>query len=102
MVQITPQERNADSEDTILEKLKKKVEGKCDSFGYIKPGSCQILKEVLVDSKGSVELVKYFKVTYSVEVCNPVEGMIVKCKVKNINKMGIFCVLADIDPSPLI
>ena len=102
MVQITPQERNADFEDTILEKLKKKVEGKCDSFGYIKPGSCQILKRSIGRlQQGQWNGACTFKVTYSVEVCNPVEGMIVKCKVKNINKMGIFCVLADIDPSPL-
>ena len=38
---------------------------------------------------------------YSVDICTPVEGMIIQCVVKNINKMGIFCELAGYDPSPL-
>ena len=42
-----------------------------------------------------------YKVAYSVEVCNPMEGMIIKCIVKNINKMGLFAEMADMEPSPV-
>ena len=41
-----------------------------------------------------------FKVVYSVDICSPVEGMIIKCVVRNINKMGLFCELAGFDLSP--
>ena len=38
------------------------------------------------------------RISYKVDICNPVEGMMVKGIVKNMNKMGLFCF---IEPSPL-
>ena len=102
MIQLNPLEHNSGVDETILEKLKEKVEGKCDSFGYIKPDSVYILKRsVGMCQPGQFNGNCNYKVSYSVEVCNPVEGMLIKCAVKNINKMGLFCELADISPSPI-
>ena len=102
MIQLNPLEHNSGIDETILEKLKEKVEGKCDSFGYIKPDSVNILKRsVGMCQPGQFNGNCNYKVAYSVEVCNPVEGMLIKCAVKNINKMGLFCELADISPSPI-
>ena len=42
-----------------------------------------------------------FYVKYSVDVCAPVEIMVVRCVVLNINKMGLLCELPDLNPSPL-
>ena len=102
IIQLNPGEYNNSIDDILLEKLKSKVEGKCDSFGYIKPDSAQIIKRSIgmlaqSDFRGLAE----YRIVYSVDVCNPVEGMIVKCIVRNINKMGLFCELAEESPSPL-
>ena len=102
MIQLNPLEHNSGIDETLLEKLKDKVEGKCDSFGYIKTDSVNILKRSMgMCQPGQFNGNCNYKVSYSVEVCNPVEGMIIKCVVKNINKMGLFCEMADMSPSPI-
>ena len=42
-IQLKPSEYNKDMDIIILEKLKNKVEGKCDKNGYIKPGSLSLI-----------------------------------------------------------
>ena len=62
----------------LFRKLKEKVEGKCDSFGYIKPDSVNILKRSMgLCQPGQFNGNCNYKLAYSVEVCNPVEGMII-------------------------
>src|SRR6056300_1600101 len=101
-IQLTPAEYNGSIDETILEKLKDKVEGKCDSIGYIKPDSVQVISRSMGEIlQGQFNGSCVFYVKYSVDVCVPVEGMKVKCVVLNINKMGILCELSDIKPSPL-
>ena len=78
------------------------MEGKCDSFGYVKPDSTKLLRRSIGEiQQGQFNGSCLYKIQYSVEICNPVEGMVVKCVVKNLNKMGLFCEMADMDPSPL-
>lgn len=101
-IQLKPLEQNSGIDETILEKLRDKIEGKCDSFGYIKPDSVKVLKRGIgMCQPGQFNGNCNYKVVYSVEVCNPVEGMIIKCIVKNINKMGLFAEMADMNPSPV-
>lgn len=102
VIQLNPTEYNCGIDESLLEKLKKKVEGKCDSYGYIKKDSAKIIKRSIgilsqCDFRGLAE----YRIMYSVDICNPVEGMVVNCVVQNINKMGLFCSCADYDPSPL-
>lgn len=102
IIQLNPTEYNCGIDESLLEKLKNKVEGKCDSYGYIKNDSARIIKRSIgilsqCDFRGLAE----YRIVYSVDICNPVEGMVVNCVVKNINKMGLFCSCADYDPSPL-
>jgi DNA-directed RNA polymerase subunit E'/Rpb7 len=102
VIQLLPAEFNNSIDDILLEKLKHKVEGKCDKNGYIKPNSVSIIRR----SMGKVLQGHFngscsYRISYKVEICNPVEGMMVKAIVRNINKMGLFCELHDIDPSPL-
>ena len=102
VIQIQPSEFNDSIDDTILEKLKTKVEGKCDRNGYIKPGSIEVIKRSLGKIlQGNFNGSCNFKISYKVDICQPVEGMIVKAIVKNINKMGLLCELHNIEPSPL-
>ena len=101
-IQLGPSDYNSAIDETILNKLKDKVEGKCDSCGYINPGSCEIIKRSIGEfQQGQFNGSCVFNIMYSVDICNPVEGQIVKCIVKNINKMGLFCELAGTDKSPL-
>jgi DNA-directed RNA polymerase subunit E'/Rpb7 len=71
----------------ILEKvISTKYEGKCIVEGFIKPQSVK----VLTYSSGLVQGSNIkFEVVFECLVCCPVEGMLIKCIVKNITKAGI-------------
>ena len=87
---ILPNELDLDFEKTILKKIKENYENICSKYGYIKNNSIKIIKR-------SIGLVKNqhfngntsFNVLCLAEICNPIQGSIIKCKVKNINKMGV-------------
>ena len=102
VIQLKPSEFDDSIDETIINKLRNKVEGKCDRSGYIKPGSVELVKRSLGQVlQGNFNGSCNFRVSYKVDICNPVEGMIVKGVVKNLNKMGLFCELHNVEPSPL-
>ncbi len=82
-----------------LEKIiKKESEGKCIKEGYIKKDSTNIISY----SSGLLkENFIYFDVVFECLICNPVEGMNIKCKSKNITQAGIRA-LAIEEPSPVV
>lgn len=71
----------------VLEtELKNTMEGKCTSDGYIKPDSIR----VQTYSSGNLVSNKVvFQVTFTCLICNPVEGLKIDVKAKNITKAGI-------------
>lgn len=75
----------------VLEKsVKRDIEGKCTVEGYVKSNSTKILtysSGVLFENK--VE----FDVVFECLVCCPVEGMLIKCNVKNKTQAGIRAVI---------
>lgn len=76
--------------DEVLKRLKTKVEGICTKHGFIRPDSVEIFKVC----SGRVELIglngsTVFDVHFWADVCNPLLGSILKCRVTNINKFGI-------------
>jgi DNA-directed RNA polymerase subunit E'/Rpb7 len=83
----------------ILEKLiKKEIEGKCTIEGFVKSNSTKLLtysSGVIFENK--VE----FDVVFECLVCCPVEGMLIKCNVKNKTQAGIRA-LIDEDKSPVV
>ena len=87
---LLPNELDLDFEKTILKKIKENYENICSKYGYIKNNSIKIIKR-------SIGLIKNqhfngntsFCVLCLAEICNPIQGSIIKCKVKNINKMGV-------------
>jgi len=87
---LSPNELDADFDKTILKKIKDNYENICSKYGYIKNNSIKIIKR-------SIGLIKNqhfnantsFTILCLAEICNPIQGSIIKCKVKNINKMGI-------------
>lgn len=86
---------------TLLSKLKR-VEGKCNANGYVKPGSVQFLAR----SMGAAENGKFtgnwiYDCKYSCLVLKPVaydpkevdpEASVLPCKVLKVNKMGAYAV----------
>jgi len=83
----------------ILEKsIKKEIEGKCTVEGFIKPNSTKLLtysSGVLFENK--VE----FDVVFECLVCCPVEGMRIKCNVKNKTQAGIRALINE-EKSPVV
>ena len=67
-------------------KLNNSFIGKCIPEGFIKPQSIKIINY----SSGLIngEFID-FNVNFECKICNPVEGMLIECNVKNITKDGI-------------
>ena len=70
----------------------KKIESKCRNEGYVRMGSSSVLSYStgLLTSDSII-----YNVVYSVDVCYPYENMEIKCKIKNITKIGIRAVISE-------
>jgi DNA-directed RNA polymerase subunit E'/Rpb7 len=87
---LKPNEINEDFNTIILDKLKKIYENVCSKYGYIKKNSIKILKR----SIGIIKTQHFngntcFDVVCIAEICNPIQGSIIKCKVKAKNSLGL-------------
>jgi len=74
----------------INDYIKKNVEGQCIHEGYVKPDTVSILKKsigCLLGSNFTGDIT--YDICYTAQVCNPVVGNVIECKVKFVNKMGI-------------
>lgn len=84
----------------LEKKIKFSNEGKCIAEGFICPDtvkvtsySCGLVKDDHIE----------FQVIYTCKVCNPIIGLEVQCKVKNITKAGIHAEVKDVnDIVPII
>lgn len=87
-------------DDVIESKLKNEFEGKCVAEGFVKPGTIKIIKysSGLIERGNTIS----FVVVFECDICFPVEGMLISCKVKNISKAGIRAELANESPSPIV
>lgn len=77
--------------DEVFQKLKDKLEGKCSRFGYIKQDSIKILSV----ERGVVDVLALngtvvYTVNFTAELCNPLVGSVVKAKVVNTNRSGVW------------
>lgn len=93
VVKVHPVFCNSNLQIHIIDILKKKYEGICSKFGYIKENSITNLKKY----SGKLELHTFhgyvlYKVSFNAKICNPTIGSIIKCNVKNMNSFGILCV----------
>ena len=77
---------------TLQKMVAREIEGKCIIEGFIKPNSTKIISY----SNGLVQGdIINFEVIVECLVCNPVEGMIIPCMVKDITRAGIRAVIKD-------
>ena len=73
-------------EEILKKTISRNLEGKCASEGYIKKGSVKIVSFSAGVTEGSSVC---FDVSFRCELCRPVEGMRIRCKVCNITNAGI-------------
>ena len=89
-VQLSPRELADDNFDDCLKgKLQKSLEGVCSRYGYIKPGSIDIMRRsagmfIKQHFNGYIK----FEMVCKGEVCNPANGMVIEATVKNKNALG--------------
>ena len=84
--------------NTLQNKISSLYEGKCIEEGFVKKNSTKLL----TFSAGLIQgnMVR-FCVVFECLLCLPVEGMKVKCVVKNVTKAGIRAEI-DEDPTPMV
>jgi DNA-directed RNA polymerase subunit E'/Rpb7 len=84
--------------ENIQKKLEENLYNRCSKEGYIKKKSIQILSY----SSGVVEAnTVLFDVMFECNICRPVEGQIIPCKVKNITRAGIRATYTREEESPI-
>ena len=77
---------NENIDNYIENYFKKKLEGKCIDEGYIEPDSVKILQKsigMLLGSRFTGDIT--YEIGYTANICNPVIGNVIDCKVKFIN-----------------
>ena len=77
----------------LEKKIIQKISNKCIPEGYVKPQSIKIhnYSAGLVPMSSNIT----YNVVYECMISHPVEGMIIKAKVKNITKAGLRCEVID-------
>lgn len=89
-ISLKPSEINNNINEHILDKIKNKIGNKCYKQGFIDRNSIKLLERSIGKIKSSHfngNLI--FNVKIEVQICNPLQGDIIKCKVIGKNKMGI-------------
>ena len=78
--------------------LEETLYNKCSKEGYIRENSIKILSY----SSGIIDAnMVVFDVMFECLICNPVEGQLIKCTVKNITKAGILAIYSKEKTSPI-
>ena len=91
-VKLEPIHIHKDYKDELNKKLVKELDGKYSKYGFIKEGSINIIKCSLGElEQNSLQGNVLFNVQFSILVCNPVIGNIIKCKVHEQNNFGLLC-----------
>lgn len=77
-------------DDYIQNYMKKKIENKCIDEGFVKEDSINIIDKsigIIKNSRFYGEV--SYDVLYKAEICNPVPGNVIDCRVKFVNKLGL-------------
>jgi DNA-directed RNA polymerase subunit E'/Rpb7 len=97
-IQIPFKKVGKNIKEVLQTKIKKDIEGRCTIEGFIKPDSTR----VLTYSSGLLfEDTIEFVVAFECLICCPVEGMKIKCIIKNKTQAGIRAVINE-EVSPVV
>lgn len=93
-VQVPAKALNKNLEKNIVEILINDIGDKCVAEGFVKKDSIQIQQR----SEGKVDNTDFrgntnYIVRFTADICNPVRGNIIKCKVDRINKLGVMSLI---------
>jgi DNA-directed RNA polymerase subunit E'/Rpb7 len=83
---------NQNAETQILQILRQQIEGKCVDQGFVRPNSIKLRHTSIGKLNGSDI---HFNVTFRADVCNPLTGVIVHCKINTVTKAGLNCNVYD-------
>lgn len=101
-IYLRPIDLNNKIDDIILDKLKRKVEGRCLKVGYVIPNSVNIKTRSLgMINNASFDGMTTYKITFTADVCNPVIGQLIECQVGNIDKSQVICYIDKPSISPI-
>jgi DNA-directed RNA polymerase subunit E'/Rpb7 len=87
---LKPNELDNDIDKIILKKLKASYENICSKYGYIKNNSIKIKSRSI-----GIGINQHFNGNFKytvicmAEICNPIQGSIIKCRVKAKNSLGL-------------
>ena len=108
-IQIPISELNAKHKDingNLLQRLQSELEGKCDNYGYIIPGSVSISQKSAgkLLSVNACSMVDY-EVHYTFQSIRPCPGDTYTCKIDSRSKMGMIAYLHEspsLSESPIL
>lgn len=93
-ISLTPNDFSKDIisfDDSLLLKLKDKLEGRCSKHGFVLSDSLKIISRSMGKSPNGRFTGDYqFYVQAQGTVINPPEGIVIECEVTRKNKMGIY------------
>ena len=90
---ITPDMINKNLNENIYNNLIKKYENKCLDDGFVLKDSIKIIKKsigFIIQNKFNGNII--YHLLFSCKICNPQKNMIIDCKIKNINKLGLLAI----------
>ena len=81
-------------DEIVLQKLKDDFENKCNENGFIKKDSIELVQRMngIVNQYIDLSIIN-FSVIFKCLICNPLPGLIIKCKVIESIKPGLICEL---------
>ena len=99
---LSARDINSKIDNTLLQKIKKDVEGKCIKAGFVIPDSVKIVSRSLgaINNANFTSVITY-NVIYHALVCNPGVGAELPCYVSSIDKSQIVCYVDGVEISPL-
>lgn len=95
-VAIKASELHLDIDELILTKVKQKIEGLCNSNGYVHPNTTEILERSMGEAehgKFTAEFIYFCKVKCQCFI--PYANQIVTCKIIAMNKSGAYAVISE-------
>ena len=98
-IELAPKElreATADMDVFLLKKMQQRIEGKCSTHGYVKPGSLQILARSMGQAEhGHFTGVFMYHCKIRIDCFLPYTEQIVEGEILKINKLGGYALLVD-------
>ena len=100
---LKPRDINNQLDTTILNNLKKKLEGYCIEAGYVMHNTVEIISRTLgINNPANFDGNVMYNIRYSALTCSPSVGQVIVCKVGSIDKSQIVCYIeTENNKSPL-